>query len=68
MVFRVLFAVATCFDLNIEQMDVKIAFLYSFIDQFIYTNIPKGSEIEANRDMIYKSLKALYGLKQSPRL
>lgn len=30
--------------------------------------IPKGTEIEATKNMVCKLLKALYGLKQSPRL
>lgn len=68
MAFRVLFAVAAFFDLDIDQMDVKTAFLYGLIDQLVYVDIPKGSETEANRGMVCKLLKALYGLKQSPRL
>ena len=68
MAFRVLFAVAAFLDLDIEQMDVKTAFLYGLIDQLVYVDIPKGSETESNRDMVCKLLKALYGLKQSPRL
>ncbi len=68
MAFRVLFAVAAFFDLDIDQMDVKTAFLYGLIDQLVYVDISKGSETEANRVMVCKLLKALYGLKQSPRL
>ena len=49
-------------------MDVKTAFLYGLIDQLVYVEIPKGTETEANRNMVCKLLKALYGLKQSPRL
>lgn len=68
MAFRVLFAVAAYFDLDIDQMDVKTAFLYGLIDQLIYMEIPKGSESKATRGMVCKLLKAIYGLKQSPRL
>ena len=68
MAFRVLFAIAEYYDLDIDQMDVKTAFLYGLIDQLIYVEIPKGTETEANKDMVCKLLKALYGLKQSPRL
>lgn len=68
MAFRVLFAITAFLNLDIDQLDVKIAFLYGLIDQLVYVEIPKGSETEANRDMVYKLLKALYGLKQSPRL
>lgn len=66
--FRVFFAIAAFFELDIDQMDVKTAFLYGLIDQLVYVEIPKGTESEANRNMECKLLKALYGLKQSPRL
>lgn len=46
MVFRVLFAVAAYFELDIDQMNVKMAFLYGLIDQLIYVNISKSSELE----------------------
>lgn len=68
MAFRVLFAIAAYYDLDIDQMDVKIAFLYGLRYKLIYVEIPKGTETEANKNMVCKLLKALYGLKQSPRL
>ena len=68
MAFRVLFAIAIYYDLNIDQMDVKSAFLYGLIDQLVYVQIPKGLEDATNKKMVYKPLKALYGLKQAPKL
>ena len=68
MAFRAMFAIAEYYDLDIDQMDVKTAFLYILIDQLIYVEIPKGSETEVNKNMVCRLLKALYGLKQSPRL
>ena len=68
MAFRVLFAIAAFYDLDIDQMDVKTAFLYGLIDQLIYVEIPKGTKSESNRNMVCKLLKAPYGLKKSPRL
>ena len=65
MAFKVLFAVAAYFDLNINQIDIKTTFLYGLIDQLVYVNIPKGSESEVTQRMVYKLLKALYGLKKS---
>lgn len=67
MAFRVLFAIAAYLDLDIDQIDVKTAFLYGLIDQLIYVEMPKGTETEANKN-VCKLLKALYVLKQSPRL
>lgn len=68
MAFRVLFAIAAYFDLDIDQMDVKTAFLYGLINQLIYVEQPKGTETEATKNMACKLLKALYGLKQLSRL
>lgn len=36
MAFRVLFAIAAYYDLDIDQMDVTTAFLYGLIDQLVY--------------------------------
>lgn len=36
LVFRVQFAVVAYYDLDIDQMDIKIAFLYDLIDQLVY--------------------------------
>lgn len=68
MAFRVLFAIAAYYDLDINQMDVKTAFLYGLIDQLIYVKLPKGTETETTKHMVCKLLKALYELKQSLRL
>ena len=68
MAFRVLFAIAVFFNLDIDQMNVKTAFLYRFINQLVYVEIPKSIKIKPNCNLVCKLLKALYGLKQSPRL
>lgn len=62
MAFRVLFAIATFFNPDIDQIKVKTAFFYSFIDQLIYVNIQKKIKTEVNKNMVYKLLKALYVL------
>lgn len=49
-------------------MDIKTAFLYGFINQFVYIEIPKSTKTKTNCNMVCKLLKTLYGLKQSPRL
>jgi hypothetical protein len=40
--FELLFALAAAYDLKIEQMDVKTAFLYGEIDVDIYMEQPEG--------------------------
>lgn len=63
MAFCVFFTVAAFFDLDINQIDIKTAFLYGLIDQLVYIEIPKRYKKEANRNMVYKLLKVLYDLK-----
>ncbi len=68
MACRVFFAIAAFYDLDIDQMNVKTAFLYGLVDQLIYVEMPKRTETDAKKNMVCKLLKAFYGLKQSPRL
>ena len=61
--FRVFFTIVTFFNLNIEQINIKTAFLYGFIDLLVYFDIPKKLKTEANHNIICKFLKTRYGLK-----
>ena len=70
--FRVIFALAAYFDLEIEQLDVQTAFLYSDLEEIIFVEQPHDFE-EGPRDkngkptLVWRVKKGLYGLKQSPR-
>lgn len=44
MVFRLFFALTAFFNLNIDQIDMRIVFLYNLIDQIIYMEISKGTD------------------------
>jgi hypothetical protein len=66
MSYKALFAIAAALDLEIEQMDVKTAFLYGYIDHEIYVEQPHHMNDGTSR--VYKLRKALYGLKQAPRI
>ena len=66
MSYKTLFAIAAAQDYEIEQMDVKTAFLYGEIDEEIYLQQPIGFDDKSGR--VCKLNKALYGLKQSPRI
>ena len=66
MSYKMIFAIAAALDLEIEQMDVKTAFLYGAIDEEIYVEQPIGLEDGTKR--VCHPNKALYGLKQSPRI
>ena len=66
MSYKAIFAMAAALDYEIEQMDVKTAFLYGNIEEDIYIEQPTGYSI--NDTLVCKLKKALYGLKQSPRV
>lgn len=68
MAFRVLFAIATYYDLGVYQIDVRTIFLYGVTNQLVYVQIPKSSGNATNKGMVCKLLKALYGLKKASRL
>jgi hypothetical protein len=68
MSYKLLFAIAAAYDLEIEQMDVKTAFLYGDIDVEVYVEQPDGFNESGQSDKVCKLRKALYGLKQSPRV
>lgn len=61
---RVLLAIASKFDLDIQQMDVKSAFLNGNIEEEVYLKKPKGMEDDGK---VLKLCRSIYGLKKSPR-
>jgi hypothetical protein len=66
---RVLLALAALHDLEIDQLDIKTAFLYGELSEEIYVDPPIGFEVLTVIDCRGKKCflkKALYGLKQAP--
>eukprot|EP00268_Persea_americana_P042185 TRINITY_DN42208_c1_g1_i1.p1 TRINITY_DN42208_c1_g1~~TRINITY_DN42208_c1_g1_i1.p1 ORF type:complete len:105 (+),score=6.38 TRINITY_DN42208_c1_g1_i1:161-475(+) len=55
------------FNLELEQLDVKTAFLHGELGEQIYMYQPEGFQIHGNEDHVCLLKKSLYGLKQSPR-
>ena len=54
------------FDLELEQMDVKITFLHGELEK-ICMKQPESYIQESNKNKMCLLNKSLYGLKQSPR-
>ncbi|KAG1669146.1 hypothetical protein FOA52_002657 [Chlamydomonas sp. UWO 241] len=64
--FRVVLAIACERDLEMEQLDIKTAFLNGELEETIYMQQPPGYEV-GGRDMVCRLKRTLYGLKQAPR-
>ena len=64
---RVLFALASIYDLYIHQMDVKTAFLNDDLDDEVYMEQPEGFVLPGNEKKVCRLIKSLYGLKQAPK-
>ena len=60
--WRILVAISTIYDFDIEQMDVVTAFLNGKIDVELYMDQPTGY---GEKGKVCRMLRTLYGLKQS---
>lgn len=68
MSIRFLLSIATAYDLEVEQMDVKTAFLHGGLEEDIYMTQPEHYVVKSKSNLVCKLKKSLYGLKQSPRM
>ncbi|CAL1379209.1 unnamed protein product [Linum trigynum] len=64
---RVVLGLAASLDLEVEQLDVKTAFLHGDLEEEIYMDQPEGFEVKGKEDLVCRLRKSLYGLKQAPR-
>jgi transposase InsO family protein len=64
---RLILGLAASLNLEIEQMDVKTAFLHGDLEEEIYMEQPEGFLVKGKEDYVCKLKKSLYGLKQAPR-
>ncbi|PHT58324.1 hypothetical protein CQW23_00687 [Capsicum baccatum] len=62
-----LIALATVYDLQIHQMDVKTAFLNGDLEEEIYMEQPESFVVPGKENKMCKLVKSLYGLKQAPK-
>ena len=64
---RTLLAIAAAEDLDLDQMDVKTAFLDGKLEDEVYRSQPDG--IKGGRSgQILRLNKSIFGLRQSPRV
>jgi len=64
---RTLLSIIAMHDYELEQLDVKTAFLHGELEEDIYMNQPEGFVIPGKENLVCRLKKSLYGLKQSPR-
>ncbi|KAK6164186.1 hypothetical protein DH2020_001050 [Rehmannia glutinosa] len=64
---RVVLGIAASLDLEIEQLDVKTAFLHGDLNEEIYMEQPEGFKVKCKENLVCRLKKSLYGLKQAPR-
>jgi hypothetical protein len=62
-----LFSIVAMHDYELEQLDVKTAFLHGELEEDIYMNQSEGFVILGKENLVCRLKKSLYGLKQSPR-
>eukprot|EP00252_Welwitschia_mirabilis_P023366 TRINITY_DN6582_c0_g1_i13.p1 TRINITY_DN6582_c0_g1~~TRINITY_DN6582_c0_g1_i13.p1 ORF type:complete len:132 (-),score=24.07 TRINITY_DN6582_c0_g1_i13:208-582(-) len=55
-----------CLDLELEQLNIRIAFLRGNLKEKIYRHVSQDLEME-KKNLLCRLRKSLYGLKQAPR-
>lgn len=63
---RIIMSYVVNFDAELEQMDVKTAFLHVNLDETIYMEQPESFIKKGDEGKVCLPKKLLYGLKQSP--
>ena len=58
-------ALVAYYDWELEQLDIKTAFLHGDLEEKIYMSQPKGFEDKKKSDFVCFLKKFMYGLKQS---
>jgi hypothetical protein len=64
---RRMLALVALLDLELEQLDVKTAFLQGDLDEEICMEQPEGFVQNRNKKFVCRLKKSLYGMRQSPR-
>lgn len=62
---RIVLSIAAKYKLEIQQFDVKTAFLNGYVEENIFIEVPEG--VSLSKNYVLKLNKSLYGLKQASR-
>ena len=65
---RLILALASRYDLELRQINIKGAYLNGILEEDIYMHQPEGFIKKGKEDMVCKLNKGIYGLKQSGRV
>src|SRR6185437_1047209 len=66
---RIILSLAAIHNLELQQLDIKTAFLNAEVKENIFVELPEGINIkDKNKSPILKLNRALYGIKQAPKL
>ena len=60
---RVILGLAVSMNIELEELDVKTAFLHGDLDGEIFMDQPKGFKVKGMENMVYKLKKSLHRLK-----
>jgi hypothetical protein len=60
---RTFLSIVASHDLELEQLDVKTAFLHGELEEDIYMNQPEGFIVSGKEKYVCKLKRALHGLK-----
>ncbi|CAL2228538.1 unnamed protein product [Prunus armeniaca] len=64
---RLLLSIVAQGDMEVEQKEVKTAFLHGYLDKDIYMSQPQGFVEASMENLVCRLKKSLYGPKKSPR-
>ena len=64
---KVFLSIIAMQNLELEQMDIKMTFLYGDLEEEIYVEQSEGFKESRSKGKVCRLQRSLYGLKQSPR-
>ena len=66
-IIRLVLGMVVAENLHLEQLNVKMTFVYGDLEEDIYMIRPEGFIVQGQENLVCKLRNNLYGLKQAPR-